>query len=116
MTGIGIIIESEMYPCLRIYSYREEKMDPLNIVVWLIIGALAGLITALITQSRTTSEVIMDLVVGLVGGFIGGYALYVLNAMGTGVVIGINISGVVVAVIGAVILLGLLEFLRRPSD
>lgn len=91
-------------------------MDPLNIVTWLVIGALAGLIAAWLTKSESSAETVIDLIVGVIGGFVGGYILSVLNAMGSGAVAGINISGAVVAIVGAVILLAVVEFLRRPSQ
>jgi uncharacterized membrane protein YeaQ/YmgE (transglycosylase-associated protein family) len=91
-------------------------MDVLNIIVWLLIGIVAGLVTTLITETKTAQGMVLDIVVGLIGGFVGGFVLSLLNAMGTGVIVGINISGAAVALIGAAILLIIFEALRRSSE
>jgi uncharacterized membrane protein YeaQ/YmgE (transglycosylase-associated protein family) len=91
-------------------------MDSLNIIVWLLIGLVAGLVTTLITQTNTRQGMLLDVIVGVTGGFVGGFILSVLNGMGTDVIVGINISGMIVALVGAAILLILYEFLRRSPE
>lgn len=91
-------------------------MDVLNIIIWLLIGTIAGLVMTLISETKTAQGMVLDIAVGLIGGFVGGFILSVLNGMGAGAIIGINISGAVVAFIGAAILLILFETLRRSSE
>jgi uncharacterized membrane protein YeaQ/YmgE (transglycosylase-associated protein family) len=52
-----------------------------------------------------------DIVVGILGGFIGGFVLDQLGAAGQ--VTGLNFGSILVAFIGAVILLGVLRLIRR---
>ena len=88
-------------------------MDTLNIVAWLVIGAIAGLIAAIVTERRTTVGYVTDVLIGLVGGFVGGLVLYALNITAGGRLGGLNILGAVIALVGAIIFLGLLEFFRQ---
>ena len=72
------------------------------IVAGLIIGALARLIK----PGRQNLSVLMTLVLGLVGSIIGGI---VANLLGTGGIFELNFLGFVVAVIAAVLLIGVAE-------
>jgi uncharacterized membrane protein YeaQ/YmgE (transglycosylase-associated protein family) len=72
------------------------------IVAGLIIGALARLIK----PGRQNLSVIMTLLLGLVGSVIGGL---VANLLGTGSIFELNFIGFVVAVIAAVLLIGVAE-------
>jgi len=72
-------------------------MDPVNLIVWIIVGAIAGWLE--------------DIIVGIVGGFIGGILLNALNVGGA--VTGLNITSILTAFIGAIVLLAVLRMVRR---
>jgi uncharacterized membrane protein YeaQ/YmgE (transglycosylase-associated protein family) len=72
------------------------------IVAGLVIGALARLIK----PGRQNLSVLMTLVLGLVGSIIGGI---VANLLGTGTIWELNFIGFIVAVIAAVLLIGVAE-------
>ncbi len=80
------------------------------IVAGLIIGALARLIK----PGKQNLSVIMTLLLGLVGSVIGGV---IANLLGTGDIFELNVLGFIVAVIAAVLLIGVAEGLsgRRKS-
>ena len=86
-------------------------MDPVNIIVWIIVGAIAGWLASMVMKTNAQQGLVMDIIVGIIGAFIGGF---VLNLLGVGgAVTGLNLASVLTAFIGAVILLGLLRLLRR---
>lgn len=72
------------------------------IVAGLVIGALARLLK----PGRQNLGLVMTLVLGLVGSVIGGL---VANLLGTGDVMELNVVGFIVAVIAAVLLIGVAE-------
>lgn len=74
----------------------------MGIVGWLIIGALAGWIASLITGNDKRMGLGKNLVAGIVGGFLGGLVMNLLGGYG---VTGFNLWSLFVAVVGAVILL-----------
>lgn len=68
---------------------------------WLILGLIAGFIGSKIVN-RTGSGMIVDIVLGVIGAVVGGY---IGTLLGIGGVTGLNIPSLVLAVIGAVIVL-----------
>ncbi len=80
----------------------------MNFILWIILGALAGWIASLIM--KTEQGLLIDIVVGIVGAFIGGFVFNLLGASG---VSGFNIYSILVAIIGAVILLAIVKAVRR---
>jgi uncharacterized membrane protein YeaQ/YmgE (transglycosylase-associated protein family) len=71
----------------------------MGIIAWIILGAIAGFITNLIMGGKegVIATIILGIVGAVVGGFLAGTVLKVAN------VTGINIESIVVAVVGAVI-------------
>jgi uncharacterized membrane protein YeaQ/YmgE (transglycosylase-associated protein family) len=82
----------------------------MGIIAWIIFGALAGWIASGITGDNKRMGCAMNVVIGIIGASIGGL---VFNAIGGTGVTGFNIWSLFVAVVGAVILLSLINALRR---
>jgi uncharacterized membrane protein YeaQ/YmgE (transglycosylase-associated protein family) len=68
---------------------------------WLILGLIAGFIGSKIVNNSGQGFFI-DIVLGIVGAFVGGYLFTAFGAHG---VTGLNIYSMVVAVVGAVVVL-----------
>ena len=73
----------------------------MSIIAWVILGLVAGFIGSKIVN-KSGEGVILDIVLGIVGAVVGGYLFNVFGAAG---VTGFNIYSLIVAVIGAVIVL-----------
>lgn len=73
---------------------------------FIIAGLVIGLLARLLRPGRQRLGLVMTLVLGLVGSVIGGV---VANLLGTGDIFELNVLGFFVAVISAVILLGIAE-------
>jgi uncharacterized membrane protein YeaQ/YmgE (transglycosylase-associated protein family) len=84
----------------------------LGIIAWLILGLVSGFIASKIVN-RTGEGLVLDIVLGIVGAFVGGFIFN--RFFGVAGVTGLNLYSMVVAVIGAVIVLLLyhLVFRRR---
>ena len=72
----------------------------MNILLWIILGAIAGWVASLIVKSN--QGILLDIVVGIVGAFVGGFLFNLFGAAG---VTGFNIYSILVAIVGAVVLL-----------
>lgn len=82
----------------------------MNFILWLVLGALAGWIASMIMGTSRQQGLVMDIVVGIVGAFLGGFIFNTLfNSAG---VTGFNLPSLLVAVVGAVVLLWLIRLLR----
>ena len=77
----------------------------INILVWFIVGGIAGWLAGLVVQG-TGLGVIGDIIVGIVGALIGGF---IVSLLGAGGFSGFNIWSLIVAFIGAVVLLLILK-------
>jgi uncharacterized membrane protein YeaQ/YmgE (transglycosylase-associated protein family) len=73
----------------------------MSIIAWIILGLIAGFLGSKIVN-RSGEGVLLDIVLGIVGAIVGGF---VFNAIGAQGVNGFNIYSLVVATIGAIIVL-----------
>ena len=73
----------------------------LNIILWILFGALAGWIASMIMGRDAQMGALTNIIVGIIGALIGGF---VMNALGAPGVTGFNLWSLIVAIIGAVIL------------
>jgi len=89
-------------------------MDPVNIIVWIVVGAIAGWLASVVMGTRRGQSLLEDIIVGIVGGVLGGFVLDVLDIGGD--VTGINLGSIIVAFFGAVILLVLLRAVRGTAQ
>ncbi len=87
-------------------------MTTVNIVAWIVIGGVVGLLVSALGRRTTGGGLLLDLIVGLIGGFVGGVLLNAAGGIVGTEIAGISLAGAVVAIVGAVILVGLLEWLR----
>lgn len=83
----------------------------MSIIAWLVVGLVAGWLAGLVM--KTKGGLIMDLVVGVVGALVGGFLAGIL--FGGDYLSGINITTIIVAFIGAIVLVLLLRALPGQS-
>ena len=84
----------------------------MGIIGWIIIGALAGWIASMFTGNNARMGAGWNIIVGIAGGFLGGLLM---NLAGGHGITGFNIWSLFVAVIGATILLVIVNAFRRPG-
>ena len=84
----------------------------MGIIGWLIIGAIAGWIASLITGNDKKMGAGKNILVGVIGGFIGGLIMNLLGGYG---VTGFNLWSLFVATIGAIILLWIVNAVKRKT-
>lgn len=82
---------------------EDEFMGPIS---WIIIGALAGWIASMITGNNRRMGALANIAVGIVGGLIGGFLMDLLGGAG---VTGFNLWSLLVAILGAVVLLSIIN-------
>lgn len=73
----------------------------MSIIGWIILGLIAGFIASKIVN-RSGSGFFMDIVLGVVGALVGGFIFRAVGAVG---ITGFNLWSMLVAVVGAIILL-----------
>ena len=81
----------------------------MSILAWIILGLVAGFIASKLVN-RTGSGIVMDLILGVVGAFVGGFLFTRFGAAG---VTGLNLYSILVAIVGAVVVLIIYHALTR---
>ncbi len=81
-------------------------MDVTGLIGFLVFGLVVGALARLIKPGRQNLSIVMTLVLGVVGSLIGGV---VAKFFGTGNYFELNILGAIVAIIAAVLLIGIAE-------
>ena len=81
-----------------------------SIIVWVIVGGLAGWIASKVVGKDSQMGFFANVVVGILGAIIGGF---VVNLFGLSGVTGFNLWSILVAILGAVILLLILNKIRK---
>ena len=76
------------------------------IIGFLIFGLFVGAVARLIKPGKQNLSLVMTLVLGVVGSLIGGI---IASALGTGDIFELNIIGAIVAIVAAVLLIGVAE-------
>jgi uncharacterized membrane protein YeaQ/YmgE (transglycosylase-associated protein family) len=89
--------------------YPEVYM---NIILWIVFGALAGWIASLIMGTDAEMGAVANVIVGIIGAFIGGFLA---NLFGLATVSGFNVWSLVVAIVGSIVLLWIVRMFRRTA-
>lgn len=84
----------------------------MNLIVWLIAGALVGWLASIVMGTNERQGCLMDIVVGVVGAFIAGFLLSPLLGVSTINQDNFSLAGLLVSLLGAVILLAIVRVLR----
>ncbi len=87
----------------------------MNFIIWLIVGGLIGWIASMIMKTDAQQGVILNVVVGIVGALLGGWFLAPMFGTGTINQNDFSIAGLGVSLLGAIILLAIVNLVRRGS-
>jgi uncharacterized membrane protein YeaQ/YmgE (transglycosylase-associated protein family) len=81
----------------------------MSYLAWIVLGLVAGFIGSKIVN-KTGEGILLDIVLGIVGAVVGGWLF---NTFGAAGVTGLNLYSLLVAVVGAVVLLVVYHAIRR---
>ncbi len=84
----------------------------MNILLWIILGGVAGWLASIVMKTDYAQGNLMDIILGIVGSVVGGF---VMNFFGQAGVTGFNIYSLVVATIGAIIVIWIGRLLRQST-
>jgi uncharacterized membrane protein YeaQ/YmgE (transglycosylase-associated protein family) len=85
----------------------------MGFILWLIVGGLLGWVASMIMGTNDKQGIFLNIVVGIVGAFLGGLLLAPLFGTGTINQYDFSIGSLLVSLVGAVILLAIVNFFRR---
>jgi len=83
----------------------------IGIIVWLIVGGIVGWLASIIMRTNAQQGIFLNIIVGIVGAFIGGLIFSGGNINQQP----LDLSAFLVSLVGAVILLAIVNLFRRGS-
>ncbi len=87
----------------------------MNFIIWLVVGGLIGWVASMIMRTDAQQGMIINVVVGIVGAMLGGWFLSPMFGAGTINSNDFSIAGLGLSLLGAVILLAIVNLIRRGS-
>ena len=87
----------------------------MNFIIWLVIGGIIGWLASMVMRTDAQQGVILNVVVGIVGALLGGWFLAPMFGTGTINSNDFSIAGLGVSLLGAIILLAIVNLVRRGS-
>src|SRR5438045_2705198 len=89
--------------------FEEDTM--INLILWLLFGALVGWLASIVMRTDAQQGTILNIVVGIIGAMIGGFLLGgpTINSNT------FNLTALLVSFVGAVVLLAIVNLVRRGS-
>ncbi|WP_280156052.1 GlsB/YeaQ/YmgE family stress response membrane protein [Piscinibacter sp. XHJ-5] len=85
----------------------------MNFIIWLVVGGLIGWVASMLMRTDGQQGIILNVIVGIVGAFLGGWLLAPMFGTGTINQNDFSVSGLVVSLLGAVILLAIVNLFKR---
>ena len=79
----------------------------INIIIWLVVGGVAGWLASLVMARDGQQGILLNIIVGIVGAVIAGFIF------GAGINQAITVMTFVYSVIGAIILLAIINLINR---
>ena len=87
----------------------------MNFIIWIVVGGLLGWVASMIMRTDAQQGMFLNVVVGIVGALLGGWLLAPLFGTGTINQNDFSLSSLLVSLLGAVILLAIVNLVRRGT-
>lgn len=82
----------------------------MGILTWILVGLVAGIVAKFIMPGRDPGGIIVTILIGIAGGMLGGF---IASQLGYGTVVGFDLRSLVIAILGALLLLFIYRQVRR---
>jgi uncharacterized membrane protein YeaQ/YmgE (transglycosylase-associated protein family) len=83
----------------------------MGLILWLVIGGVVGWLASIVMRTDAQQGIFLNIVVGIVGAFLGG----LIFAGGTINTSGLSVYTFLTSLVGAIILLAIVNLVRRGS-
>ena len=83
----------------------------INLILWLVVGGVIGWVASLVMRTDAQQGLILNIIVGIVGAMIGGF-LFGYNTINQNA---FDVTALLISLIGAVVLLALVNLIRRGA-
>jgi uncharacterized membrane protein YeaQ/YmgE (transglycosylase-associated protein family) len=87
----------------------------MNFILWLILGGILGWIASIIMHTNAQQGIVLNIVVGIIGAMVAGFLLTPLFGIGTINQNSFSLPALFVSLLGAIILLAIVNLFRRGA-
>lgn len=87
----------------------------INFIVWLVIGGVIGWVASMIMRTDAQQGIFLNIVVGIIGAALGGWLISPLVGVASINEGAFSLGAMVVSLVGALILLAIVNLFRRGS-
>lgn len=87
----------------------------MNLIIWLVIGGLLGWVASIVMHTDAQQGVLLNVVVGIVGALLGGWFISPLVGVPTINQGAFSLGSLLVSLVGAIILLAVVNLVRRGT-
>ena len=87
----------------------------INLIIWLVVGGLIGWAASMVMRTDAQQGIFLNIIVGIVGAMLGGWLLSPLLGASSINQSNFSLMGLVVSFLGALILLALVNLVRRGA-
>lgn len=85
----------------------------MNLIIWLVVGGILGWIASMVMRTDGQQGIFLNIVVGIIGALLGGWFISPLLGVGTINQNNFSIASLGVSLLGALILLAIVNLFRR---
>ena len=85
----------------------------MNFIIWVVIGGIIGWIASMIMRTNAQQGLLLNVVVGVIGALLGGWLLAPLFGTGTINQNDFSLGSLIVSLLGAVVLLAVVNLFQR---
>ena len=87
----------------------------MNFILWIIIGGILGWIASIIMRTNAQQGLFLNILVGIIGALVAGFVLTPLFGIGTINQNNFSLPALLVSLLGAIILLAIVNLFRRGT-
>jgi uncharacterized membrane protein YeaQ/YmgE (transglycosylase-associated protein family) len=87
----------------------------MNFIIWLVVGGIIGWIASMVMRTDAKQGMFLNVVVGIVGSMLGGWLIAPFLGGGTINQNDFSVRGLIASLIGAIILLAIVNLFRRGA-
>ncbi|CAA9891764.1 conserved membrane hypothetical protein [Candidatus Methylobacter favarea] len=85
----------------------------MNFIIWILVGGIIGWLASIVMKTDAQQGYFLNIVVGIVGALVGGWLVSPLVGSSTINQDNFSLSSLIVSFIGAILLLGIINLIRR---
>ena len=87
----------------------------MNLIIWLVVGGVLGWLASIMMKTDGQQGLFLNVVVGIIGALIAGWFIAPMFGTGTINTNDFSMSGLLVSFLGAVVLLAIVNLIRRGT-